>query len=56
MIMPMKKVQDSVLHLPTVLHNTEGQSVSPAQVFNRAPGENQIPVSFTTEIGNHWLF
>ena len=44
-----KEVQDSVLPLPTVLHNIEDPSVSPAQVFNIAPGEGQIPVSFTTE-------
>ena len=44
-----KEVRDSVLLLPTVLHNTEGPSVSPAQVLNKAPGEGQIPVSFITE-------
>ena len=44
-----KEVQDSVLPLPTVLHNIEDPSVSPAQVLNIAPGEGQIPVSFTTE-------
>ena len=41
-------MQDSVLPLPTVLHNIDGPSVSPAQV-SPAPGEGQIPVSFTTE-------
>ena len=44
-----KEVQDSVLPLPTVLHNIEGPSVSPAQVLNIAPGESQIPDSFTTK-------
>ena len=44
-----KEVRDSVLLLPTVLHTTEGPSVSPTQVLNKAPGEGQIPVSFTTE-------
>ena len=42
-------MQESVLRLPTVLDNIEGASVSPAQVLNEAPGEGQIPVSFTTE-------
>ena len=32
-----------------VLNNTEGPLVSPAQVLNIAPGEGQIPVSFTIE-------
>ena len=45
-----KEVQDSVLPLPTVLHNIEDPSVSPAQVLNIAPGEGQIPVSFITEL------
>ena len=42
-------MQDSVIPLPTILHNIEGPSVFTAQVLNIAPGEGQIPVSFTTE-------
>ena len=42
-------MQDFVLPLPTVSHNIEGPSESPAQVLNIAPGEGQTPVSFTTE-------
>ena len=44
-----KEVQDSVLSLPTVLHNIEDPSVSPVQVLNIAPGEGQISDLFTTE-------
>ena len=42
-------MQDSALPLLIVLHNIESPSVSPAQVFNVAPGGGEIPVSFTTE-------
>ena len=35
--------------LPTVLHNSEFPSAFPAQILNKAPGEDQIPVFFTTE-------
>ena len=42
-------MHDSVIPLPTILHNIEGPSVFTAQVLNIAPGEGQIPVSFTTE-------
>ena len=47
--MVMKKRCKIVLPNLTVLHNIENPSVSPAQVLNIAPGERQIPVSFTTE-------
>ena len=39
MVMLMKEVQDSVLLLPTVLHNIKGTSVSPVLVLKIAPGE-----------------
>ena len=39
MAMLMKEVQDSVLLLPTVLHNIKGTSVSPVLVLKIAPGE-----------------
>ena len=42
-------MQDSALPLLIFLNNTEGPSVSPAQVLKIAPGEGQIPVSFTIE-------
>ena len=38
----------SGLH-PTVLHNVDGPNISPSDIVNIAPGENQIPVSFTSE-------
>ena len=42
-------MQDSALPLLIVLNNTEGPSVSSAQVLNIAPGEGQISVSFAIE-------
>ena len=39
MAMLMKEVQDSVLLLPTVLHNIKGTSVSLVLVLKIAPGE-----------------
>ena len=44
-----KEVGDSVLFLPTILHNIEGPSLSPAQVLSIAPREGQIPASVTTD-------
>ena len=38
----------SGLH-PTVLHNVDGPNISSSDIVNIAPGENQIPVSFTSE-------
>ena len=44
-ILMKKRCKIFVLSLPTVLHNIEGPSVSPALVLNIAPEEGQIPVS-----------
>ena len=33
----------------TVMHNIDGSNISPSEIVNIAPGEGQIPVSFTSE-------
>ena len=33
----------------TVMHNIHGPNISSADILNLAPGENQIPVSFTSQ-------
>ena len=47
--MQEKKKRHSSVPFPTVLHNIDGPNVAPSQVLNIAPGEGQIPVSFTSE-------
>ena len=42
-------MRQSYVTYPTVLHEKDGPSISANQVLNIAPGEGQIPVSFTTE-------
>ena len=37
------------LPFPTVMHNIDGPNISSSEFFNTAPGEGQIPVSFTSE-------
>ena len=34
---------------PTVMHNIDGPNTSSSEIVNIAPGEGQIPVSFTSE-------
>ena len=34
---------------PTVMYNVDGPNISPKEIVNIAPGEGQIPVSFTSE-------
>ena len=34
---------------PSVMHNIDGPNISPSEIVNIAPGEGQIPVSFTSE-------
>ena len=36
-------------HFPTVVYNVDGPNISPNEIVNIAPGEGQIPVSFTSE-------
>ena len=44
-----KEKKKTCVPFPTVLHNIDGPNVSPDQIVNIAPGEGQIPVSFTSE-------
>ena len=39
----------SSLSYPTVLHEIDGPSVLQNQIINIAPGEGNIPVSFSSE-------
>ena len=41
--------EKSSSHFPTVLCNVDGVNISPSEIVNIAPGEGQIPVSFTSE-------
>ena len=34
---------------PSVMYNVDGPNISPSEIVNIAPGEGQIPVSFTLE-------
>ena len=34
---------------PTAMYNVDGPNISPSEIANVAPGESQIPVSFTLE-------
>ena len=44
-----REKRDTTIPYPTVLHNIDGMSVRPGEILNIAPGEGQIPVSFTSE-------
>ena len=39
----------SSLCFPTVMHNIDGPDISSSEIVNIAPGDGQIPVSFTPE-------
>ena len=43
-----RKLKESS-HFPTVMYNVDGPNISPNEIVNIAPGEGQIPVSFTSE-------
>ena len=45
-----KQSKMSAVPYPTVLHNIDGPNISPSEIVNIAPGEGQIPVSFTSEL------
>ena len=36
-------------HFPTLIFYVDGRKISPSEIVNVAPGEGQIPVSFTLE-------
>ena len=44
-----KEIKMSSVPFPTVMHNIDGPNISPSEIVNIAPGEGQIPVSFTSE-------
>ena len=44
-----KEKIDNACPFPTALHNVNGSTVNQGDVLNIAPGEGQIPVSFTQE-------
>ena len=44
-----KELKDSSSPFPTVMYNVDGPNISLSEIFNIAPGEGQIPVSFTSE-------
>ena len=44
-----KEMKMSSVPHPTVMHNIDGPNISAGDIVNIAPGENQIPVSCTSE-------
>ena len=42
-------MKESSTPFPTVMCNVDGPNISPGEIVNIAPGEGQIPVSFTSE-------
>ena len=42
-------MKESCSRSPTVMYNVGGPIISPSEIVNIAPGEGQIPVSFTSE-------
>ena len=44
-----REMKMSSLPFPTVMHNVDGPNISSSEIVNIAPGESQIPVSFTSE-------
>ena len=44
-----KELKESSSHFPAVMYNVDGPNISPNEIVNIAPGEGQIPVSFTSE-------
>ena len=44
-----RELNQSSPPFPTVMYNVDGPNISPSKIVNIAPGEGQIPVSFTSE-------
>ena len=44
-----RELKESSSHFPTVMYHVDGPNISPSEIVNIAPGEGQIPVSFTSE-------
>ena len=44
-----REMNESSSPFPTVMYNIDGPNISPNEIVNIAPGEGQIPVSFSLE-------
>ena len=44
-----RELKESSSHFLTVMYNGDGPNISPSEIVNIAPGQGQIPVSFTSE-------
>ena len=44
-----RELKESSSHFSTVMYNGDGPNISPSEIVNIAPGQGQIPVSFTSE-------
>ena len=44
-----RELKDSSSPFPIVIYNVDGPNISPSEIVNIAPGEGEIPVSFTSE-------
>ena len=44
-----RELKECSSHFLTVMYNVDGPNISPNQIVNIAPGEGQIPVSFSLE-------
>ena len=48
-ILKEREMKMSFLPFPTVMHNIDGPDISWSEIVNIAPGEGEIPVSFTSQ-------
>ena len=44
-----RELKESSLPFPAIMYNIDGPNISSSEIVNIAPGEGQIPVSFTLE-------
>ena len=44
-----RELKESSRPFPAMMYNVDGSNISPSEIVNIAPGEGQIPVSFTLE-------
>ena len=44
-----RELKESSSPFPTAMYIVDGSNISPSEIVNIAPGEGQIPVSFTSE-------
>ena len=45
-----RELKESSSPFQTVVYNVDGSNISPSEIINIAPGEGQIPVSFTSKL------